>query len=77
MPRGGPAQPTSSTTSDTGGFVGGVVGGEPGAPGPPGPPGPPLQIRFVVKAVDLIDNYDAAAWDQAIGTDVIEAVANA
>ena len=36
-----------------------------------GPPGPVMQIRFVVKDVDLIDNYNADSWNAAIGVKVI------
>lgn len=49
--------------------------GPPGATGPAGPAGPVMQIRFVVKAVSLIENYNADNWNAAITNNTVIAKA--
>lgn len=49
--------------------------GPPGPAGPAGPAGPVMQIRFVVKAVSLIDDYDADNWNDAIANNTVIAKA--
>ena len=78
MPRGGIAQINNANTTfvdnnnETADLVDAVAEqGATGPTGPQGPPGPVMQIRFVVKDVDLIDNYNADSWNAAIGVKVI------
>lgn len=49
--------------------------GEQGPPGATGPAGPVMQIRFVVKAVSLIEHYDANDWNDAIANNTVIAKA--
>ena len=49
--------------------------GPSGDTGPAGPAGPVMQIRFVVKAVSLIDSYDADDWNAAIANNTVIAKA--